>query len=416
MTDAGEHTGGTEAPRPREQEQASAEVAEAPRPRKQEQEEAAAEVTEVAPGILRMQLPIMMPGLGHVNMYGLVDSRGLTVVDPGLPGPQSWKAVEQRLESAGYRLKNIHTVLITHSHPDHFGNAGRIAKETGAEIITHQAFSTWTVKGPSEQRALSESEARRAEADFATLARELNRSPDDIPTIEEAAKDDPDVIHDDTDEHETTARPWGEPTPWGTKGVAPPLRHRIRYRLMRRLFMSPDPTRRVHHGERVRLADRDWVAVHTPGHTVDHICLLDRSSGTLLCGDHVLPTITPHVSGVQKADSLKSYLATLDLVAGIEGVQLALPAHGHPFTDLRGRVEAIKEHHAGRMDLLRRASLSLGPATVTDLSHEVFPAKHWGIMAESETYAHLEHLVNMGGAERWSEGGRLLYRAAAAPD
>ena len=42
----------------------------------------------------------------------------------------------------------------------------------------------------------------------------------------------------------------------------------------------------------------------------------------------MLPSITPHVSGVRKADSLKSYLATLDLVAKLDGVQLGLPAHG----------------------------------------------------------------------------------------
>ena len=40
-----------------------------------EQDPASDEVTEVAPGVLRMQLPIWMPGLGHVNMYGLVDDR-----------------------------------------------------------------------------------------------------------------------------------------------------------------------------------------------------------------------------------------------------------------------------------------------------------------------------------------------------
>ena len=73
----------------------------AARPPRQEQEPASEEVTEVAPGVLRMQLPIWMPGLGHVNMYGLVDDRGLTVVDPGLPGPQSWKALKQRLEDRG---------------------------------------------------------------------------------------------------------------------------------------------------------------------------------------------------------------------------------------------------------------------------------------------------------------------------
>ena len=97
--------------------------------------------------------------------------------------------------------------------------------------------------------------------------------------------------------------------------------------------------------------------MHTPGHTVDHLCLWDPETGTLLTGDHVLPSITPHVSGVRKADSLKSYLATLDLVAQLDGVKLGLPAHGHPFADVPGRVDAIKEHHDERMELLRQASL-----------------------------------------------------------
>ena len=90
------------------------------RPHKSEQDAASEEIVEVAPGVLRMQLPIWMPGLGHVNMYGLVDDKGLAVVDPGLPGPQSWKALKQRLKDAGFRLRDVHTVIVTHSHPDHF--------------------------------------------------------------------------------------------------------------------------------------------------------------------------------------------------------------------------------------------------------------------------------------------------------
>jgi glyoxylase-like metal-dependent hydrolase (beta-lactamase superfamily II) len=170
----------------------------------------------------------------------------------------------------------------------------------------------------------------------------------------------------------------------------------------------------VHHGDRLRIGAGEWFAVHTPGHTVDHICAWSPETGTLLTGDHVLPSITPHVSGVRKADSLKSYLATLDLVARLDGVKLGLPAHGHPFTDVPGRVQAIKEHHAERMELLRSAGLSIGPATVPELSHEVFPKRHWGTMAESETFAHLEHMVNAGMAERWEEGGVLHYRVAEA--
>jgi hypothetical protein len=53
---------------------------------KQEQEPATDEVTEVAPGVIRMQLPIALPGLGHVNCYALEDERGFALMDPGLPG------------------------------------------------------------------------------------------------------------------------------------------------------------------------------------------------------------------------------------------------------------------------------------------------------------------------------------------
>ena len=98
-----------------------------PRPKKSEQEPASEEITEVAPGILRMQLPIWMPGLGHVNMYGLVDGDGVALIDPGLPGPQSWRALRKRLKDAGIPMKRVHTVIVTHSHPDHFGGAGRLA-------------------------------------------------------------------------------------------------------------------------------------------------------------------------------------------------------------------------------------------------------------------------------------------------
>ena len=66
------------------------------------------------------------------------------------------------------------------------------------------------------------------------------------------------------------------------------------------------------------------------------------------------------------------------------------------------------------MELLRERELALGPATVPQLSHEVFPKRHWGTMAETETFAHLEHMVNEGNAERWEEGGMLHYRVAEA--
>jgi glyoxylase-like metal-dependent hydrolase (beta-lactamase superfamily II) len=390
------------------------------KPKKQEQEPASDEVVEVAPGILRMQLPIWMPGLGHVNMYGLLDDRGLAVVDPGLPGPQSWKALKARLKAAGFKLRDIHTVVVTHSHPDHFGGAGRIAREARAELVTHRAFTTWSLdrKLRKQQRRVSRSEAEQLERDAAAVAQSVDVNPDELPTVAEIGdRDTGDPLLDDPSvERQRQSVPWGGETPWGgSRHPMPTLRRRIMIRALTMLFTPPDPTRRVRHGDAVQLAGREWTALHTPGHTLDHLCLYDAEHGILLSGDHVLPSITPHVSGVGNgADALRSYIATLDLVAELPGVQLGLPAHGHPFADVPGRVDAIKRHHHERMELLRAASVALGPATVQQLSRELFPRKHWGVMAESETFAHLEHLVLEGRAERHREQGKLIYTVAPA--
>lgn len=350
-----------------------------PPPRKQEQEPASSEVIEVGADVLRMQLPISMPGLGHVNAYALMDDRGAAVVDTGLPGPATWKALQNRLKQAGLRLRDVHTVLVTHSHPDHFGSAGRLAKDAGAELITHSAFRTWWASSPCDH------------------------SPEEI---------------DDVDPTEMpAANPWRDRTPWGTEGFKPPIRRRIGFQLMKRgvlgSFTAPCPTRRLKDGDTIKLAGREWVAVHTPGHTLDHLCLHDPEGGLLLSGDHVLPTITPHISGLGGGrDPLAHFFASLDRVAALEGVNTTLPAHGQPFADLAGRAQDIKVHHEGRLERLVDAGREGGPMTVTEHSHHLFREARWGHMAESETYAHLEHLRLAGRAERREEKGTLLYELA----
>ncbi len=352
----------------------------APRPRRQEQEPAAREVTEVAPNILRSQLPVFLPGLGHVNCYFLQDERGVAIVDPGLPGPQSWRALVDRLQQAGYKPKDVHTVVVTHSHPDHFGGAGRFRDKYGADILTHRSFRTWF--DPADDEVLD----------------------DDPPTGPDGEPLRPRGV------------PWGRSMPWKEgETFKPPLKRQIRFRVLRTLargFMrTPAPTRRVDDAEVVNLAGREWVSLHTPGHTDDHLCLYDPIEGTVLSGDHVLPTITPHISGlVGGADPLTAFFTSLDKVAALDGVQLALPAHGHPFTDLAGRAKEIREHHEERLTTLREAAGELGTATVEELSKRIFKPRSWGQMAESETYAHLEHLRAIGEAESRFEHGSLRYR------
>ena len=338
------------------------------RPRRQEQEPASAEVTEVAPGVLRSQLPISLPGLGHVNCYFLQDERGVAIVDPGLPGPQSWRALVDRLKQAGYKPKNVHTVIVTHSHPDHFGGAGRLRDTYGAEVISHRSFRTWF-----------------------------------------------DPAEDEVADDEQTPPPWGRAMPWREDATfSPPLSRRLKFGFyrtaLRRFVRTPAPTKRVDDAEVITLAGREWVSLHTPGHTHDHLCLFDPAEGVVLSGDHVLPTITPHISGmVSGADPLTQFFGSLEKVAALEGVGLVLPAHGHPFHDLAGRANEIRDHHLERLEVLRTAAGDLGSATVEELSHHLFKQRSWGQMAESETYAHLEHLRAIGEAESRDEAGTLHY-------
>jgi len=345
---------------------------------RQEQEDAQTQVTEVAPNILRMQLPISMPGLGHVNCYALLDDEGAALVDPGLPGSPTWKALQDRLKQAGLRPKNVHTIVVTHSHPDHFGGATRFVKESGAKVIGHRNFRFGMPQDKPEV-SVEDLEAQRAAA----------------ATSEPGA------------ESETPAPGqrfggWGGPTPWGGERPRPPLAQRMRWRMMSVAGGSfvPEITDPVEHGNVLRLAKRDWFVLHTPGHTEDHICLHDPEHGVFLGGDHVLPTITPHISGISSSrDPLASFFYSLDRVAEISGIKQALPAHGHPFADLRSRTEAIKRHHFERLDKILEISRELGPATVEAVSKKLFRERSWGSMAESETYAHLEHLRLAGRAE-----------------
>ena len=59
---------------------------------------------------------------------------------------------------------------------------------------------------------------------------------------------------------------------------------------------------------------------------------------------------------------------------------------------------------------LRNAGRELDGGTVEEFSQRLFAERSWGQMAESETYAHLEHLHLAGQAERWEEDDFLRYR------
>lgn len=372
---------------------------------RQERLPARDEVDEVAPGIGRIQLPIMIPGLGHVNCYVLEDERGVALVDPGMPDPWTHQVLIERLRSIDIAPEHIHTVLVTHSHPDHFGGAGRLRVEHRCEVVAHRRFHT--PFDPSPDPFADD----LTELTVATDPPEPGGD-DDRPRNERLAE----VLFGEGPMPEVPPRP----TPWGEDGFKPGPGELEAMRawddLSKQGLLRLDPTVRVDDLEVLRLGGREWQVVHTPGHTGDHICLLDPADGTFLSGDHVLPTITPHISGMTGDDDpLAEFVAALHRVAALDGVTRVLPAHGLPFDDLAGRVDDIIGHHVERIAHLERLGQELGDATVRDYSRRLFQERSWGPMAESETYAHLLHLQHEGRmAVRTDEDARLRYRPVPA--
>jgi glyoxylase-like metal-dependent hydrolase (beta-lactamase superfamily II) len=362
---------------------------------REERRPARQEAEEVAPGVLRIQLPISLPGLGHVNCYAMEDSRGVVLVDPGLPGPRTWSQLKSRLASVGLPINRVHTVVITHSHPDHFGQAAKLQKRVGAEILTHESFRTFLDPTAEE------------------LDGETHTVFEGVPPTDGQALD-PDDPTSPARLTPTDTGPFARHTPWGGKPYQLPLRRRLQYWAIRkaagRFMATPTPTRRVEEADVLQLGGREWVSVHTPGHTQDHLCLWDPASGIMISGDHVLPTITPHISGMSVApDPLADFFLSLDRMQTFDGVNTVLPAHGLEFDDLGGRAKSIKTHHHERLATLREAGDKVGRGTVEDYMKELFQPRSWGSMAESETYAHLEHLRLAGEATVSAEGHQLRY-------
>jgi glyoxylase-like metal-dependent hydrolase (beta-lactamase superfamily II) len=260
----------------------------------------------------------------------------------------------------------------------------RLHHEAGADVVTHESFRTLFDLAEADDHEDSE-------------RLDVNSPEDRVAAME---------------------RWMATPSPWGGRrsGPSPEFLERIRSSGSSpgSFFATPRPTRPLVDGQTIKLARREWIAMHTPGHTYDHLCLYDPEFGVVLTGDHVLPSITPHISGLTpNSDPLALFFDSLRRMADIADVSVALPAHGHPFTDLGGRAEHIIEHHEERLDIIRHASHDLPDGTVEDFMRVLFKERSWGEMAESETYAHLEHLRELGEMSRHIDHGFARYAPTA---
>jgi glyoxylase-like metal-dependent hydrolase (beta-lactamase superfamily II) len=110
-------------------------------------------------------------------------------------------------------------------------------------------------------------------------------------------------------------------------------------------------------------------------------------------------------------DAVADYLSSLRRLAELD-VSLVLLGHGQPFIDAHGQAAELIAHHQRRLARLEDLLQLSGPLGTAVLSEQLLSAARQPaerLLAEMETYAHLEYLRLRG---RVSLGLENLWRAA----
>jgi glyoxylase-like metal-dependent hydrolase (beta-lactamase superfamily II) len=297
-------------------------------------------------------------------------------VDSGWSRPEAWEALAAGLRQLGAEFGDVRSILVTHVHRDHFGQASAVRRLSGASVVLgrgeRQSLEYILDDAPRDRWALWVARLRRSGADELLAELGLGRAGGQPPREDEGH--------------------WEMPDTWAGDG------------------------------ESFSAGGREVVAIETPGHTRGHVAFMDPASRLLFAGDHVLPHITPSigfepplVEGLPLADFLASLVKVRDLA-----IDTVLPAHGAPFTGLAARVDELLAHHRTRL-AASRARLTAGPRTAFEVARElpwtrrnrrydeldVFNRQ----LAVSETGAHLDLLVSQGTASVDAADGVRRYVA-----
>lgn len=154
------------------------------------------------------------------------------------------------------------------------------------------------------------------------------------------------------------------------------------------------PDRRLADGDAVEGDGWTLQAVHTPGHTSNHLCLAMAEERVLFTGDHVMGWSTSVIGPPD--GSLTQYLGSLRRLLDRDDA-VYWPTHGPAVTEPRALVAAYLEHRHERSQQIL-AALAGGPTTIVELVPRVYAdvAKALWRPAAASMYAHLLALVEGG--------------------
>lgn len=321
-------------------------------------------VDTIMDGLYRIEIPLPNSPLKDLNSFVIKGKDRNLVIDTGFNRTACFEAMEQGLRFLDIDLDRT-DFFITHMHSDHTGLVSRLARE-GSTVYFSRI----------DARVFDNPEGWRPMVDYA----DINGFPADV--LVKAIDNHPGFKYSPSSVPELTL---------------------------------------IDDGYVIEIGDFRLCCLATPGHTQGHLCLYDENRRLFFSGDHVLYDITPHIeSWSYRVNALKDYMDSLDRVYDVP-VDLVLPGHRTLFRDLKGRIDALKEHHSRRAEEVLRVmdgttmnayQIAAGMTWDIDCDRwEDFPiAQKW--FATGEALAHLRYLESEGRVRRNAEGPLVTFGVA----
>jgi len=193
-------------------------------------------------------------------------------------------------------------------------------------------------------------------------------------------------------DHSPASRPLAERTGAPIIGCAPLALETVGPRADAAFDGDYEPDRVLADGERLEIDGKPLIAVATPGHTSNHLCL--AYEGALFTGDHVMGWSTTVV--VPPDGDMAAYMQSLDKLRH-RGDRIYYPAHGPPVTKPQQYVRSLIGHRMQREKQILRL-VAEKPRGIADIVINAYPGldPRLVIAAGGSVLAHLLDLRRRG--------------------
>jgi glyoxylase-like metal-dependent hydrolase (beta-lactamase superfamily II) len=144
----------------------------------------------------------------------------------------------------------------------------------------------------------------------------------------------------------------------------------------------------------VRAGNLSMTALHTPGHSADHLCFLLADDRAIFTGDLILWQGSSMVTYPE--GDVAAYLRSLDRLAALEP-RMLFPGHWDPVTDAVAKIAEYRRHRLEREAQIL-AEVRRGEGSAGELTRRVYGDLGDKLMlaAEMTLRAHLKKLVDDG--------------------